>query len=152
MREEDIVEGVDNVYIRVINAKYHIDRRDKRLSSLAFGGKNGAFSVFCEQCAISTSGTVCKHIASFYERVASVPAVFCRLSRHEFPPHVSVRQVTEEGDKCHHNIESLTKKEVRSLALRYSLETLQICREGGEHCGVSSGDLLLLLDSIPMLE
>jgi hypothetical protein len=124
-------------YVRLVHPK-NFDRRTGRFKDLAFtlSSSGGGASIIGKECSVSTSGSLCEHIDTFYPKTGGDPAVYWAFDSSRLEPGCDVIQTdSSSGDKCHYEIvaksRSAAKKMLRNWVNEWQLSNLRICDQTG---------------------
>jgi hypothetical protein len=132
-------------FIRVVHPGYHYDFERNRFKDLAFRpqrSSDGTSGVSCFEfpCAVSSSGSACKHICKFYSDISSDPAVFWKFDATKIPPNGRLEPKTEREDICHYNILGASGESLRKVPKQWKIADLYIC-DGGTERTLNEQDL-----------
>lgn len=123
-------------FVRLVHPGLHYDFERGKFTNLAFRGNplnDGRLGVSCfgKTCADESTGSVCAHINRFYRTIATAPAVFWIFDESQLPPGSCVKQETEGGDACHHNVVGASGTAYRRVAPGWTVGELFICDGDG---------------------
>ena len=129
-------EAANMGFVRLVHPR-HYDGRKGKFIDLAFRPQSNAAGVsgvscFEQDCAVSSSGSICEHISKFYGGLAHSPAVFWLFAQSDLPQGSSLTQSTEDnGDHCHYNVVGISGTAARKVPLSWQVTDLMVCDSAG---------------------
>jgi hypothetical protein len=129
----------------------HISQYDEKLerfrSSCFERSEDSGISVFVQECAEDTTGSVCAHARAFYGEVAGEPPTFWAFDEAILPEDYSLDEVPSvTGDDCHRNIEDVSNNRAKKFFKKQQAEnpSFQIC-DGDESRPLTEEDIQIRL-------
>lgn len=104
--------AIRSEYTRVIHPNDY-DSEKGRFKSISFKpSSDGGISVFKTECGIRSNGTICSHIARYYDARTGNPAIYWEIPSTDIPSECQFKQTpSSTGDGCHLDILGWTEKE-----------------------------------------
>ena len=79
-------------------------------------------------CVLNSGRTICNHIRHFYDNPHGEAAIYFEFSK---PADWGIEQIDgPKGDKCHHNLIEVPRKQRRKLMKDAPLSDYKICNSG----------------------
>src|SRR5215204_4595478 len=110
-------------YTRVIHPNDY-DVEKGKFKSLSFKpSSNGGISVFETLCGIEESGTLCKHVETYYNARTGNPAIYWEIPSDDIPEGCKfIPSLSSTGDKCHLDIFGWAENESRKYIKKLPIE------------------------------
>ena len=115
-------------FIRLVHPKHYDHDRDRFVSAaFSVSKEDKGVSIICIDCAIKASGSICAHVANFYQSsIAGSPAVYWPLK--DLPADTEFVQTdSDTGDKCHYITRGLSKNKARNIAKAINYQDCFVC-------------------------
>ena len=128
-------------FFRPLHRKhYDAEREGFGFSSSALDLRSGEpFSVVDCECARAESGTLCAHIARYYNEQSGNPQIYWPIRDADLPvQHRIEAERTPNGDECHRNLYGWPRNAVRRIFKSLTLEELIVCLPDAERPLINS--------------
>src|ERR1051326_2210471 len=128
-------------FIRLIH-RDHYDATRGCFQDFAFKAprRGTGISIIDYDCAIRVSGSICRHVDTFYPKFGS-PTIFWPIPLDAFPAANAIAELSDTGDGCHHNITNMTDGEARRIRKGIKVEDCFICNADGTTRQLTPADL-----------